>query len=569
MPNNDPSTPLGREPSVFQIAVGERSWDWLLELRRQLKVDLLLVDEGAHVLVSAAPGDSVTGLPTLLEQRDASVLSAITTGLRVGTPQVMGVAGLQIVSLAVSAESGPAGALVLGRAANVGQEPLSIRVQLELVGSWLRAAVESHLKSPPTQHASGLDHIRPLAALLRRAAEHKSDRELIRVFGEAVAVWHDIETCGYVETSGDAFLLDVVPPAVHAGERPASLAAEDIPDATELIQLPQGHLDRFQLPMSTDVFVKRFRRPAGSWLLVFTGTIDSYDLQRLTAYVALLDLAVALSAAALTARLTLRLSSCLAEADAAPAECAGRALDELRAALGASWARLTIEGPDPALPLAVMSPGPGRGAARGPAGLGLVKRSEQDYTTAISLGRATNQPFTPCDHEAAGAALEVFAAWRAAEGRPAQKGRDRRSTPSTFPETLERSARETMARGAPVAMIVVRARSMVTSSGSTQRWVAGIRGQMRALDLVGVLAESEVGVLLPGTNAERATRVFERIRGVVEALPDGALVLLGLASRSAGARVDTAAGLVDEARAAATGNATATKMPGSAREARS
>ena len=569
MPNNEQSIPVAREPSGLEVAVRERSWNWLLELGRQLKVDLLLLDARASVLVPFASNEAPAGLHALVEQRERAVLSAIGMGLRGGTTQVVEAEGLQIVSLVLSEEHTPVGALVLGRGVSTGLEPLSTRVHLELVGGWLRAAVELHLQSPPAQHASGLDHIHPLAMLLEQSAEHGSDRELIRVFGEAVAVWHDIEVCGYVEASGGAFIADVVPPGQSTGERPVSLSAADLPDSNELIQLPQGHLDRFRLPVDTDVYVRRFRRSGlRSWLLVFTGAIDAYDLQRLTAYVALLELALALSTTALLAKLMPTLGALLADTERLPADRAGQALEELRTALDASWAALAVERSDGLPPLSVSSPpGAGTGAQSGAVRLGLVKRSEQHYTTTVSLGRGVDLPFTPRDHDVAGAALELFAAW-AATGPVATRGeRERRAAPGTFLEVLERAAREAGVRGAPVTILVLLARGAATPPGSTQQWVAGMRGQMRALDLVGVLAEREIGVLLHNTSAERATTVGTRARSIVEAQASGATVSWGMASRTPGA--GTTDGLVDEARALAFSGRAGRRAPGTSQEARS
>ena len=44
MSNTESSFLVAQEPSSFEVAVRDRSWDWLLELRRRLKIDLLLVD---------------------------------------------------------------------------------------------------------------------------------------------------------------------------------------------------------------------------------------------------------------------------------------------------------------------------------------------------------------------------------------------------------------------------------------------------------------------------------------------------------------------------------------------
>ena len=179
-----------------------------------------------------------------------------------------------------------------------GQDSEASRAQLELVGSWLSTAVEAHLLSPPALHASGVNRIAPLAKLLATAAETEGDRELVRLFGEAVAVWHDIEVSGYIEMSDGNFARDVSLPGARRGDRPPTIPAMGLPDSAELARLPQGHVDRFGLPVNNDAYVCQLRRARGrAWLLVFTGAIDAYDLQRLVAYIALLDVALAFASA--------------------------------------------------------------------------------------------------------------------------------------------------------------------------------------------------------------------------------------------------------------------------------
>ena len=72
---------------------------------------------------------------------------------------------------------------------------------LPTVSAWLRTAVEQHLAS----QAAGADHLGALHEALRAAAFDGSDRRLVAVFAEALAVWHDIEVMGYVETAPGVF----------------------------------------------------------------------------------------------------------------------------------------------------------------------------------------------------------------------------------------------------------------------------------------------------------------------------------------------------------------------------
>jgi hypothetical protein len=561
MPNTD--LPVAQEPSRFEIAVRDRSWDWLLELRRRLKVDLLLVGGRPSVLLPPH-GEQPARLAGMLEQGEAALLSAIDTAQRLRTPQALALEGLQIVCVAVVSERLGSGALVVGRAFPAKQDSASSRAQLELVASWLSSAVEAHLISPPAFPSSGLNRVAPLAKLLSQASERDSDRELIRLFGEAVAVWHDIEVCGYVETPEGTFTRDVTLPGTRKGERPVVIPSIGLPDSAELTRLPQGHLDRFGLPVDSDVYVRRFKHGDGpSWLLVFTGVIDGYDLQRLGAYVALLESALNSSTMAAANSVAMAVSARLAGGESGAEARAARALEDLRRAVGAASATLTIESRGGSPTLRVRSPNAPADdtVERGGVRLVLVKGSERHYTTTVSLSRDERLPFTPRDHAAAGAAAAMFELWSPAAFASAPDHRERRSASNGFLEVLERSARESLEQGLPVAAVVLLIPEAVNLPGSTQRWVAGIRAQLRASDVAGMLAEGEIGLLMQDTAAGQATSIAERLRGVVGGAPGRESIHIGVASRTPDQ--GNADGIVREARADAASGVRRARASGS------
>jgi hypothetical protein len=112
---------------------------------------------------------------------------------------------------------------------------------------------------------------------------------------------------------------------------------------------------------------------------------------------------------------------------------------------------------------------------------------------------------------------------------------------------MERSAREAVERGTPVTAVVLLIRDAALSPGSTQRWVAGMRGQMRPSDLAGMLAEGEIGLLMHDTTAQHAKNIASRLRAVVDGLPGTEPILIGVATRVPGLPI--ADGIVREARA--------------------
>jgi len=552
MSKTDPSL-VAQEPSSFEVGIRDRSWDWLLELRRRLKVDLLLVDSRSSVLLPSL-GDQAARLSAMVEHGESALLTAVTASIRERTSQALDLGGMQIICFPVIADRSACGALLVGRSSPARQDPGASRAQLELVASWLTAAVEAHLLSPPAFPSSGLNRVAPLAQLLGQASERESDRELIRLFGEAIAVWHDIEVSGYVETTNGAFTRDVTLPGTKKGERPATISSVGLPDSPELIRLPQGHLDRFGLPVNSDVYVRRFQGAnRRAWLLIFTGEIGAYDLQRIGAYVALLDLALALSTTAFVARNVTAIGGRLVGPDASPEGQATRALEELRTALGSTAATLTIESKTGVPLICVMCPtGTSRdGFDAGAFRVVLVKQSERHYTTTVSLARHENLQFTPRDHTAADAAATMFDVWACAALGESSARRERRAAPREFLEVLKRSAREALARGMPVAMVVLLIRDAASMPGSMQRWVADLRAQMRASDLAGMLDEGEIGLLMHDTDAEQAKAIVERLRTVVGGEPGNESILVGVASQKPGQ--GTVDRIVHDARADAAG----------------
>ena len=131
---------------------------------------------------------------------------------------------LQTVIVPVTLDRVVSGALIVARARPAEDQPLErVRSELELVGFWLTNAIEAHLQSPPAAQGD-LDRLSALCRLLADdvRAPAESDRDIVATFVETLAVWHDLEGYGYVETAQRRYVRDVAlpgaDPAQHAGE---------------------------------------------------------------------------------------------------------------------------------------------------------------------------------------------------------------------------------------------------------------------------------------------------------------------------------------------------------------
>jgi PleD family two-component response regulator len=96
-------------------------------------------------------------------------------------------------------------------------------------------------------------------------------------------------------------------------------------------------------------------------------------------------------------------------------------------------------------------------------------------------------------------------------------------------------------------VVVLLIRDAVSMPGSTKRWVAEIRAQMRASDLAGMLGEGEIGLLMHDTEAEQAKGIVERLRNAVGDEPGSESILVGVASQKPGQ--GTVDSIVHDARA--------------------
>ena len=270
---------------------------------------------------------------------------------------------------------------------------------------------------------------------------------------------------GYIETSDGNFARDVSLPGARRGDRPPTIPAMGLPDSSELARLPQGHVDRFGLPVNNEAYACQLRRGKGrAWLLVFTGAIDAHDLQRLVAYVSLLDVALALASAEAAVHITSTITRRLAGAEDTADARASAALEEVRGVLGASSATLSIESANGEVVLRGSTPVISGIETAKSSRLTVVNRSDRQYTTTVSISRGEGLPFTPRDHAVATAAADVLNAWAAAH-RVSTSRRDRRAGAPAFHEVMERSAREAAERGVPITAVVLLIRDAVLVAG--------------------------------------------------------------------------------------------------------
>jgi GGDEF domain-containing protein len=516
----------------FGAAVRSRSWEWLFALRKRLNLELQLVDDGQAPVLSA--GGKSAAVDSLLSSAPG-VRLAVTAAMRTRTPQAASVDRLQTVVVPVTLDRGVSGALIVARRTAEDQPLERVRSELELVGFWLTNAIEAHLQSPPAAEGD-LDRLSALSRLMDDASAGRSDRDLVAAFVEALAVWHDLEAYGYVETMGEEYVRDVALPGAELARTPATIALAALPEVSDATRLVRTDIDRLGFAMGEDVVLARVGEGRGSWLVAIGGSIQSDELPRLGLYVSLLEHAVTRTTQAATAHVLAALSSDLLVDSENPAEQARRALLHVQTALGMASAAFTITSRTGAPILHV-------GASYSAADLTdggradrvvIIRRDPQQYAMALIGNWSADHHVTLQEGRVALAAADLFEAW----GRRLvhqSRAEDRRATRRGFDEVLERAVRNAVQDGITVTAVVISFGDATLRPDVTQARAVRIRQHLRGSDLVGRLGEGEVGVLLHDTAADQAEALVVRVRQLLER--DGvplADVVIGMATRQPG-----------------------------------
>jgi hypothetical protein len=546
---------LFSDRAQFDAAVRSRSWEWLLALRRRLTVDLQIVDDAQRALLQ--PTDPLAvAIEPLVASGAPGVRQALSTAVRTRTPQALSVESVLLVFFPLTMGRATDGALVLAKRTPEETPAERARGELELVGLWLSNAVEAHLTSPLAAEAD-LDRLSSLCRLLggrllANAAAEGSDRQIIAAFAETLAVWHDLDVYGYVETAAGDFVREVSLIGADPSASPAVIPRAALPEAVDVTRLSKADIERLGFPVFQDVVVTRLADTAGSWLLVVGGQIATYELTRISLYLALLDQTIGRAIDAAKARVVASIATHLLEGEEGVEEQARRALAELQQALGMSYAALNVTNAA-GVPLVHLGSPPSE--TETPADgkqLVIVRRIPQQYTMTMAVGWAAERRVTRQEHQVAHASADLLESWVQRVARRTRHVGERRVASRSFDEMLDRFARQALEGGTPVTAVVLSFGDAVFRPGITQTRIGRIREQVRAADLVGRLSEGEIGMLLHDTPGGHANAVIARVRRVLQTVDDPASAVpmsIGIATRTPGEPI--AVRVAQEAREAA------------------
>ena len=550
----------------FAEAARRRSWEWFYELRHRLNIGAEIVDDRFVRVLLGPDGYMSSALGRLLAPpAHPDLRAALTTAIQTKTTQLLSVDDLHIACFPLAPNRFTGGALVLacdrsaGLAGLRGGAFLEARsegvilsasaeasadrrslgegwsgpgsdgdggLDLESTGHWLTGVIEKHLQSACAvinDETDALNQASSLHRVLGEAAARGSEREVLVAFAEAAAIWDDIELRAYGETLEGEFVLDVSLAGSESGEAPTIIDRDALgplqqdahSDLRRFVRLSSGDAERLGFrPDTKDVLLTSVTATGDAvWLIAFSGAIGPRDEARLALYCDLVGHSLNEAATLSTTRVTWAVMKPLLVSGDQIEAAAGAALDELRAAVGATAAAIvvTLAGGRHILSIGdVEAFGAGREVARGQE---VFSAAPLDQFTMVMAARCRQDDvFGRRDQRMIDAARDVFAAWLPGVLRRQAFAQDRRDASAPFDRLIEGEAEGRISRGASVALIVIKVPDAAFRPGWIHESVAEIRAQLRGGDLAGALTVSEIAILLADATAENAADVAARVR---------------------------------------------------------
>ena len=503
------------------ISVQSRTWEWLAALRQPLNIDVQLVDANVVCGVIPVAARGPADLSRLIDARSPLLRAAVSTTTRTGEHQSASIDGVHIVTSCIKVADAAIGAVLVARPLGGRDDVTVVRGELEAIASWLRPAIEAHLVSGPTLEATGLDKLSALGRVLAPAVARASDREMVAAFAEVMAVWHDVDTLGYVEGEEGVFRSEVRLPGIDRTRVPSVISLESLPVDIDSSRVVEADGESLGLRGADAVHVARLVSMSGgrTWLLVFSGPIAADLVSRLRAYLTLLEHWLAHTGAASVSRVVTAMSTALIDHDEQSDASGARALSQLLRLLGLRAAAWTINATDGTLLLRIAEGRVDRYTSDGADSSVTMRRTSRGLTMTLVVAPGDTRHITPQESEALAAGADLMAHWSRrlvpefdfAQGASSV---ERRTTSRQFDELLESTARESVQRGSAVSLIMLSLHQSAMAAAIARRWVREIRTHLRSADLVGLLTEREIAVLLQDAPDHHAQAVARRLQNL-------------------------------------------------------
>ena len=381
-------------------------------------------------------------------------------------------------------------------------------------------------------HPSGaeLQQLSSFYRLLNQASTSRSEREVIRVFVEALAVWHDAESWVYVADVTGRFVLDVSLPSSDRTRVPSIIAKAALPGDSSRPMKVSSDLQALGFPSTSNLLMAPLQvRGASDWLLVTEHPGGTDAEARLGVYVQAVVQVLNELGAVHASRLTWAILEHVLPANESLVYAAQSAVDELSSSVdAAAWLSVRSTQNVPVLTAGdFMSRLSRQVPARMPGELSLPLEVS-GYNTTLGIRRAGGRPLTGRDEQLLRLTAATLTTWLNASIARLPIEVDRRGGSRTFEQVLKHRLDAALAEGEPVSVLVVSLGREVPCVEVAHGCIGRIRRELRPADVAGRLSSGHIGILLPDTPPAHATAVIDRLRRVLDANPPSGATALSI-----------------------------------------
>jgi hypothetical protein len=487
-----------------------QSFDWLVELALRLNVVIEVIDVYDAPVCPVGSSRDAAAVRTLVTSGDPALRSAVAAAVRSRTPVSVAIDGMQFACFRLAG----GGVVLLARKLATEDSADECREDLESIGPWLTAAIDTALAQPHAVSAEGY-RIVSFRRILREATSRGSLRQVIGAFIEALSVWDDVRVRTYVAGASGGYFEYASSMSGHSASA-EPLDETLLPRQGHVARLSRAEIDRAGLAIDPgDTVIARMVIGSGTaWALVFSGMINDAVLVRLRVYVDILRESLNDVLATNTSRIVAELSRRQTSLNEPIGISAQAALEKLSTAVGARQSALLV------------TTGTGRQALSvGHADLlssidrvrstRLLVRSSDSAGVMTVVFERDHGGFTAFEREIAQAGVASMQPWIEA-ALPRSNDVERRGSARPVETVFDQLATDAVAAGQHASMIVMTIDAAMVAPGLLPTWVARIRARLRAGDRAGMLNDREIAVLLCGASADQAAMVSTRLEQLIE-----------------------------------------------------
>jgi hypothetical protein len=513
------------------------SWTWLLDVRRRLNLSIELVDAKLTPLLPPPTERAVIAARrVIVDLENATLRNAAARAIQSQKQEIVSINDGKIACTPFGVAAGHASGALLVADRNPDHRARDER-QLSRIGWWLAGAMNVAPSSGATADTSELHRLASLHRLLGQAAARTSERDLVRVFIDALAVWQDAESWAYLGDLKGEYSLQVALPGSDRSRAPASFHAASLPEGENVRRLSAADRVALGFPAGGELMLARVSgKTSSDWTIVTSGDPTPQNETRLVVYLGVLMEALNEITAVESSRLTWAMVQHLLPSAESLEQAAARAVDDLSAAMGGT-ASLAVRRGDGHWALAIGEAAELLFDSRQPGQDGLLVSAIEiapPFSAAVAIRRSSGRPIGRRDERLLQSAAFTLSAWlRAVSGR-LSAAPERRKTPRSFEQIVEQHTRQAAESEQDLSLIVFSLAADPVArqtQPATVGWIGAIRKLLRPGDLAGRLLSGDIAVLLPDTPEQGAEVVVERITKASGPCP---LASIGRASRPPG-----------------------------------